>query len=50
MQTLLRNGTVVNVFTGRLDRTDVLMENDRIIGVDAYDERDADVVVDVGGK
>ncbi len=50
MKTLLRNGTVVNVFTGRLDRADVLMENDRIIGVDAYDERDADVVVDVGGK
>ncbi len=48
MKTLLKNGTVVNVFTGTLEKADVLLEDDRIIGVDLYE--DADHVVDVTGK
>ena len=34
MKTLLKNGTVVNVFTGELERQDVLIENGKIIGLD----------------
>ena len=33
MKTLLKNGTVVNVFTGELQQENVLMEDDTIIGV-----------------
>lgn len=50
MKTLLKNGTVVNVFTGELDRTNVLLENERIIGVGAYADSEADIVEDVRGK
>ena len=31
MKRLLRGGTVVNVFTGELERADVLIENEKII-------------------
>ena len=48
MKTLLKNGMVVNVFTDSLERADVLMEDDKIIGVGEYD--DADVIVDLSGK
>lgn len=50
MKTLLKNGTLINVFTGELEHTSVLMENDRIIGVDAYADSEADKVEDVRGK
>ena len=50
MKTLFKNGTVVNVFTGELEKADVLMQDDRIIGVDAYDDADADIVEDITGK
>lgn len=50
MKTLLKNGTVVNVFTDELQRADVLMEGAKIIGVGDYADTDADVVEDVGGK
>ena len=33
MRTLLKGGTVVNVFTGALEQENVLIENDKIIGV-----------------
>lgn len=50
MKTLLKNGSVLNVFTDEVKRADVLMENDKIVGVGAYDGASADVVVDVTGK
>ena len=33
MRTLLKNGTVINVFTGEEEQAQVLMEDDRIVGV-----------------
>ena len=48
MKTLFKNGTVVNVFTGVLEKTNVLMEDDKIIGIGDYDT--ADVIEDVTGK
>ncbi|MBE6694751.1 MAG: adenine deaminase [Ruminococcaceae bacterium] len=50
MTTLLKNGTVVNVFTGELLRSDVLFEDGKIIGVGDYADTDADTVEDVSGK
>lgn len=50
MRTLLKNGMVVNVFTGDLDRANVLMEGEIIAGVGDYDDGDADIVRDVSGK
>ena len=49
MTTLLKNGTLVNVFTGCLEKTNILIENDKIVGVGDY-YTDADVVEDVTGK
>lgn len=50
MKTLLQNAKVVNVFTGELEEKDVLIEDDRIIGVDNYTEADADICVELDGK
>lgn len=50
MKTLLKNGTVINVFTGELERANVLLEDDRIIGVGDYLDGEADTVEDVTGK
>ena len=50
MKTLLKNGTVINVFTDELQKANVLIENDKIIGIGDYDDNDADVVEDVSGK
>lgn len=50
MRTLLKNGTVLNVFTDSYQKTDVLIEDDKIIGVGNYNEADADVTVDMSGK
>ena len=50
MRTLLKNGTVVNVFTGTLEKTNVLFEGDKILGVGDYSEQDADKTEDVSGK
>ena len=50
MKTLLKNGTVVNVFTGELTKENVLIENDKIIGVGQYSDPDADKTEDVSGK
>ena len=36
MKTLLKNGTVINVFTGELVRTEVLLEDGRIAGTGDY--------------
>ncbi|MGN0995520.1 MAG: adenine deaminase [Candidatus Ventricola sp.] len=50
MRTLLRGGEVVNVFTGEVERADVLMEGGRILGVGDYAGTPADIVRDVTGK
>ncbi len=50
MKALLKNGIVVNVFTGELENSNVLIENDKITGVGEYSDSDADVIYDVDGK
>ena len=51
MRILLKNGIIVNVFTGTLENENVLIEDERIIGVgDYYTDEDADVVEDITGK
>ena len=50
MKTLLRGATVVNVFTGELEKANVLLEDSRIAGVGDYTASDADTVEDVTGK
>jgi len=48
MKLLFKNANVVNVFTATCEKADVLIENDKIIGVSEYSE--ADVIKDVSGK
>lgn len=50
MKRLLKNGTVVNVFTDELINANVLIDGERIIGVGDYSDADADIVEDVSGK
>ena len=50
MKTLFKNGKVINVFTDSIEEVNVLIEDGIILGVGAYDDRDADVVEDVSGK
>lgn len=50
MKRLLYGGTVVNVFTGELEKTNVLIENEKITGVGAYSFEDADVSENITGK
>lgn len=49
-KTLLKNGSVINVFTGEIEQADVLMGDGRILGVGDYDDSEADVVEDVSGR
>ncbi len=50
MKILLYGGTVVNVFTGELERANVLFEDGKILGVGDYTPDDADKVEDISGK
>lgn len=50
MKTLLKGGTVVNVFTDELQKANVLIDGEKIAGVGDYSEEDADFVRDVSGK
>lgn len=50
MKSLLKNGTVVNVFTGELEQANVLIGGSKILGVGAYTDADADAVEDISGK
>ena len=50
MKTLLKGGTVVNVFTDELQKANVLIEDEKIIGVGDYSDTDADRVHDISGK
>ena len=47
MKTLLKNAFVVNVFTDEVEKKNVLLENDRILGVGDYKDSDADKVRDL---
>lgn len=50
MKRLLKNGTVVNVFTDELENANVLIDGDKIVGVGDYNDSDADIIEDVSGK
>lgn len=50
MRTLLKNGTIVNVFTGGLERQNLLLEGEKIAGIGDYSEADADITRDVSGR
>ncbi len=50
MKTLLKNGTILNVFTDTLEKANVLLEGTKIIGVGDYGDDEADKVLDVTGK
>ena len=50
LKTLIKNGRVINVFTSEIENTNILIENDTIIGLDDYTDDDADVIYDVCGK
>lgn len=51
MKTLIKNGSVVNVFTGEIERANVLVDGKYILGVgDYYEESEADRCVDATGK
>ena len=49
MKTLLKGGTVVNVFTDELQKANILIEDEKIIGVGDYSDTDADCVHDISG-
>ena len=48
MKRLLKNGTVINVFTDSAEKADVLIEDGLIIGIGKYDC--ADIIEDISGK
>ncbi len=50
MKILIKNGKLINVFTGEIEQTNILLDGSRIIGVGAYNGQDADMVVDATGK
>ena len=50
MKILLKYGNVINVFTAEVENTNVLIEDDTIIGVGSYEDHEADIVEDVTGK
>lgn len=50
MKRLLKNGIVINVFTGELEKANVLIDDDRVLGVGDYTDSEADVSEDVTGK
>lgn len=51
MRRLIKNGTIVNVFTGTLENENILIEDDKIIGVGKYyNDTDAEIIDDASGK
>lgn len=50
MKILLKNGFVINVFTGEIEKTNVLIGEERILGVGDYEDNEADIAEDVSGK
>ena len=50
MKKLLYGGTIVNVFTGELQRADVLIEGEKIVGIGDYSGEKTDVTENITGK
>lgn len=50
LKTLIKNGKVINVFTGEIEKINILIENETIIGLGDYSDEDADVIDNVKGK
>lgn len=50
MRILLKNGTVINVFTGEMERVNILLEEDKIVGVGDYTDEESDRIHNVAGK
>ena len=50
MRTLLKNGSVINVFTGEIEKANVLIGDGKILGVGDYGDGEADKILDVSGK
>ncbi len=50
MKLLLKNGLVINVFTGEIEPQNILIEEGIILGVGDYDDADADVTEDLEGR
>ncbi len=51
MRILLKNGAVINVFTGEIEKTNILLDDKMIAGVgNDYCEDDADKTEDLSGK
>lgn len=50
MKRLLKNGVIINVFTDTIEQTNVLIEDERIVGLGDYSDSDADTVEDISGK
>ena len=50
MKTLLKNGFVVNVFTDKVEKKNVLICDGYVLGVGEYCDEDADFVHDMSGK
>ena len=50
MKTLFKGAKIVNVFTNSIEQKNVLIEDDKIIGVGDYNDSEADCVEDVSGK
>lgn len=50
MKTLLKNGQVINVFTGECEKANVLIDGRIIAGVGQYEDQDANLVLDITGK
>ena len=47
MKTLIKNGKVINVFTGEIEKINILIENETIIGLGDYCDEDAYIIHDV---
>ena len=50
MKTLLKNGCILNVFTETVEKADVLICNDKIIGIGSYSDNEAEKILDVSEK
>ena len=50
MKTLLKNAKIINVFTDSIDENNILIEDDKIIGVGNYNDNDADIIENLNGK
>ena len=50
MKTLLKNAYVINVFTDEIEKSNVLLDGETIIGVGNYNDSEADITEDLSGK